>query len=28
MADARFVKGAYNTSFLEHFMQDSFLISK
>ena len=28
MADARFVKGLYNTSFLEHFMQDSFLISK
>jgi acetyl-CoA carboxylase, biotin carboxylase subunit len=26
MADARFVKGEYNTSFLEHFMQDSFLI--
>jgi acetyl-CoA carboxylase, biotin carboxylase subunit len=26
MADARFVKGEYNTAFLEHFMQDSFLI--
>ncbi len=28
MADARFVKGDYNTAFLEHFMQDSFLINK
>ena len=28
MADARFVKGEYNTAFLEHFMQDSFLINK
>ncbi len=26
MADARFVRGEYNTAFLEHFMQDSFLI--
>ncbi len=26
MADARFVKGEYNTGYLENFMQDSFLI--
>jgi acetyl-CoA carboxylase biotin carboxylase subunit len=28
LADARFVKGNYNTAFLENFMQDSFLINK
>ncbi len=28
LADARFVKGEYNTAFLENFMQDSFLINK
>ncbi len=28
LADARFVRGQYNTAFLEHFMQESFLVSK
>ena len=27
MGDARFAKGHYNTAFLDHFMQDSFLIT-